>query len=62
MADIFTGLQTYIGGIFGAVTTLITNIGTDGILSAFMWYLPLTSVALGLIFKIVGKRRGGRRR
>lgn len=61
MGSLFSSLGNYIVGIFRAVTSVISSIPLTGVLAAFMWYLPLAAVALGLIFKIIGKRRRSRR-
>lgn len=59
---LFGGLKNFVTGIWEVILQMVTNIGQNNVLSVYVWYIPLFSFALGLIFSIVGTRRRGRRR
>lgn len=55
MAEIFTGLGTFITSIFGAIGSGLTAIAAEEILSMYVIYIPLFGLILSLIFGFVAK-------
>lgn len=62
MASIWTALTDFITGLFTAIGNVVTGVTGQPVIMAFVILLPLTGIALGYLFKFLGKRRGRRGR
>ena len=57
MAEIFTGLGTFITSIFGAVGDGLGAVAAEELLSMYVFYIPLFGLIMSLIFGFVSKPR-----
>lgn len=61
MSAIWTALGDFITGLFTAIGGVVTGISGEPIILTFVILLPLTAIALGYLFKFLGRKRKGRR-
>lgn len=61
MQAIWTALSDFITGLFTAIGGVVTGITGQPVILAFVILLPLTSIALGYLFKFLGKKRKGKK-